>query len=79
MRMISTKAIRSSSNLVPVTISILTVLLITSKLMLSHVTTIIITFSIEPLNKTGEGAFKAGETMTVISRNNGWLTVDPET
>lgn len=33
------------------------------------------------LNKTGgDGKFGAnGETVTVISRNNGWLTVDPDT
>lgn len=29
------------------------------------------------MTKSGSNAFKPGETVTVISRNNGWLTVDP--
>ena len=31
------------------------------------------------MNKAGSAAFKPGETVTLISRNNGWLTVDPIT
>jgi hypothetical protein len=31
------------------------------------------------MNRSGSNAFKPGETVTVISRNNGWLTVDPLT
>lgn len=30
------------------------------------------------MNKAGSNAFKPGETVTVISRTNGWLTVDPK-
>ena len=77
MKTSSTKAIKFVLNQAQVTISIST----------AHLIILELTRKVFPsfndleleMTKTGSNAFKPGETVTVISRNNGWLTVDPMT